>query len=51
MDNKNTILGYDRFLMMALLKDGALTLEELDDKTILFYLLSGASSYQKKNNL
>ena len=36
--NKN-ILGYDRFLMMALLKEGPLTLEELDDKTILFLSL------------
>jgi len=39
MENKKPILGYDRFLMMALLKDGPLTLEELDDKTILFLSL------------
>ena len=39
MENKNKILGYDRFLMMALLKAGPLTLDELDDKTMLFLSL------------
>ena len=39
MENKNPILGYDRFLMMALHKEGPLTLDELKDKTILFLSL------------
>lgn len=39
MKSDKKILGYDRFLMMALLKEGPLTLEELDDKTILFLSL------------
>lgn len=39
MKTDKNILGYDRFLMMALLKEGPLTLEELDDKTILFLSL------------
>lgn len=39
MEDKKPILGYDRFLMMALLKEGPLTLEELDDKTMLFLSL------------
>lgn len=39
MENKKPILGYDRFLMMALLKEGPLKLDELEDKTILFLSL------------
>ncbi len=39
MENKKPVLGYDRFLMMALLKEGPLTLDELDDKTMLFLSL------------
>lgn len=39
MATKKPILGYDRFLMMALLKEGPLTIEELDDKTVLFLSL------------
>ena len=39
MKTDKNILGYDRFLMMALLKEGPLTLEELDDKTVLFLSL------------
>jgi hypothetical protein len=39
MADKKPILGYDRFLMMALLKEGPLSLEEIDDKTMLFLSL------------
>lgn len=39
MESKKPILGYDRFLMMALLKEGSLTLNELNDKTMLFLSL------------
>ena len=37
-DNK-TVLGYDKFLMMALRKGGSLSLDELWEKSILFLSL------------
>ncbi len=49
MENKKPILGYDRFLMMALLKEGPLKLEELDDKTILFLSLIWYQQLPEKN--
>lgn len=39
MKTDKPILGYDRFLMMALLQEGPLNLEELQDKTVLFLSL------------
>jgi hypothetical protein len=39
MDKEKPILGYDKFLMMAILKDGPLSLEELWEKSILFLSL------------
>ena len=39
MDNEKNILGYDRFLMMALLKEGPLKLDDLENKTMLFLSL------------
>jgi len=39
MDKEKPILGYDKFLMIAILKDGPLSLEELWEKSILFLSL------------
>jgi len=39
MKAEKPILGYDQFLMMALLKEGPLSLEELWEKSILFISL------------
>ncbi len=39
MDDEKPVLGYDRFLMMAILKEGPLSLEELWEKSMLFVSL------------
>lgn len=39
MKDKKPVLGYDKFLMMALLKDGPLNQRELWEKTMLFISL------------
>ena len=39
MKNEKPVLGFDKFLMMALLKEGPLNKEELWEKTILFLSL------------
>lgn len=39
MNDEKPVLGYDKFLMMALLKDGPLNWEELSEKTMLFLSL------------
>jgi len=36
MKNEKPILGYDKFLMMALLKEGPLDLDKLWEKSMLF---------------
>jgi hypothetical protein len=37
--DEKPVLGYDKFLMMALLKEGALYLDELMEKSVLFISL------------
>jgi len=39
MKDDKPVLGYDKFLMMAILKDGPLTLDELREKSMLFLSL------------
>ena len=39
MEKEKPVLGYDKFLMMAILKEGPLSLEELWEKSILFLSL------------
>lgn len=39
MEKEKPILGYDKFLMMAILKEGPLNLEELWEKSMLFLSL------------
>jgi len=39
MDDKKPVLGYDKFLMMALLKEGPLSLAKLWEKSMLFLSL------------
>ena len=39
MEKEKPILGYDKFLMMAILKEGPLSLEELWEKSMLFLSL------------
>lgn len=39
MKNEKPVLGYDKFLMMAILKEGPLSLDELWEKSILFLSL------------
>lgn len=39
MKTDKPILGYDRFLMMAIFNEESVTLEELEDKTVLFLSL------------
>jgi len=49
MEKERLLLGYDKFLMMALLKEGPQSLEELDDKTILFLSLIWYQQLPKKS--
>ena len=39
MEKEKPILGYDKFLMMAILKEGPLSLDELWEKSMLFLSL------------
>ena len=39
MKNEKPVLGYDKFLMMAILKEGPLSLDELWEKSMLFLSL------------
>lgn len=39
MEKEKPVLGYDKFLMMALLKEGSLSLDELWEKSMLFLSL------------
>jgi Co/Zn/Cd efflux system component len=49
MQTKKSILGYDKFLLMALLKEGPLQVQELDDKTVLFLSLIWYQQLPEKN--
>lgn len=50
MKNEKPVLGYDKFLMMVLLKEGPLDLDKLWEKSMLFLSLIWYSSNQKKIN-